>query len=78
MRACEAKLRGRMTIVVSIPGPPGCENGGVFLRGSLCFCRDLFGFKGFVFFVKAFSGLASFLFDSTVLGGHDLQKHVVE
>ena len=44
VRAGEAKLRGRMTIVVLNAGPPGCEYPG-FARGFLLnFCAQARGF----------------------------------
>ena len=45
VRAGEAKLRGRMTIVVILnAGPPGCEYPGVHRDFFLNFCAQTRGF----------------------------------
>ncbi len=49
VRAGEAKLRGRMTIVVLIAGPPGCEYPGVLAAGfRLSFVHRCMGFNRFL------------------------------
>ena len=54
--AGEVKLRGRMTIVVLIAGPPGCEYPGV-VPGvlSLVFCAWAHGFERFLVFFEGSS-----------------------
>ena len=90
VRAGEAKLRGRMQTVVLIAGPPGCEYPCVCARLSASLlCTGAWVLRGFwsLLEVRArfsiakcmgFKALTCFLFDSTVLGEHDLQKHLVK
>ena len=87
VHAGKAKLRGRMSSDVLIAGPPRCECPGVRCSFSHIFCFYSHAFKEFVvllfafclFFVVIyrFSG-SVFLFDSTVLDEHELQKHFVK
>ena len=76
VRAAEAKLRGRITIVVLIAGPPWSEHPRAVPRGfSLRFCYSLYDFKRFLFFIECASSFFNDLywfqglvfFDSTVL-----------
>ena len=85
--AGEAKLRGRMTIVVLIAGPPSSEYPRVCARpfASLVrlftlvlkdvWCLMCAG-NVFCFCIKVLRHCC-FLFDNTALGEHGLQKHPV-
>ena len=79
VRAGEATLRGRRFIVVLIAGLSRRGYGGVCERP---FASFLFSFG--MFFISFWYTLCSaprtcrFLFHSTVLGGHDLDKHFVK
>ena len=89
MRASEAKLRGRMTIVVPIARRPGCEYGGV-LAGSLSlrFAVIYYGFgslrclscaRACVFAVvhMGCKELSVFLIENTILGGHLIENTIL-
>ena len=87
VHAGKAKLRGRMSSDVLIAGPPRCECPGVRCSFSHIFCFYSYEFKEFVvllfafflFFVVFYRFLGNvFLFDSTVLDEHELQKHFVK